>query len=216
MENLTPGGGKLCESRDDEKVDDGEVSFLGLERRQVGMPMAVTVGEVLHQREDPLSFAWRCHLDKAQLPSKCHLDKAGESEVGMSGRQEESLSSHMKEQRFATVLEKESYKGKQEGGSDVNRIQLDKVEQSEVGVSGRQQENILSLKRSVRKKSVPLKFKSSTIECEPKKRKKVSNNLEDDKPEENKETETGFDPFVDIFYDCAVPDCQDCKELELL
>jgi len=153
-ENIAPDGENLHKSRNYEKVDDGEVSFLGLKRRQVGMPMAVTVGEVLHQREDPLSFAWSCHLDK--------------------------------------------------------------VEQSEAGVSGKQQENILGLKRSVRKKSVPLKFKSSTIECEPKKRKKVSNNLEDDKPEENKETETGFDPFVDIFYDCAVPDCQDCKELELL
>jgi len=153
-ENLAPDGGKLCESRDYEIVDDGEVSFLGLKRRQVGVQMAVTVGEVLHQRENPLPFAWRIHLDKA-----------GESEVGMSGRQEE---------------------------------------------------NMLNLKRSVRKKSVPLKFKSLPSEGEPKKMKNVSNKLEDGKPGENNKTETGFDPFVDVFYDCAVADCQDCRELELL
>jgi len=171
-ENLAPDGGKLCESRDYEIVDDGEVSFLGLKRRQVGMQMAVTVGEVLHQRENPLPFTWRCQLDKA-----------GASEAALSGRQEESLDNQTKEQGVATVLEEES---------------------------------TLDRKRSVRKKSVPLKFKSSPNECEPNKRKKISNKLEDDKPEENKETETGFDPFVDIFYDCAVADCQDCKELEML
>jgi len=215
-ENLAPDGENLHKSRDYEKVDDGEVSFLGLKRRQVGMPMAVTVGEVLHQRENPLPFAWRCHLDEAQPPGKRHLEGAGEREVGVSGRQEENLVSHMKGQGAARVFENESNKKKKKGGSDVNRIQLDKVEQSEAGVSGKQQENILGLERSVRQKSVPLKFKSSTIECEPKKRKKVSNKFEDDKPEENKETGMGFDPFVDVFYDCAVPDCQDCKELELL
>jgi len=165
VENLAPDGEKLPKSRDYEIVDDGKVSFLGLKRRQVGMQMAVTVGEVLRQRENLLPFAWRCQLDKAAL----------------SGRQEESLVGHMK--GVATVLEEES---------------------------------TLGLKRSVRKKSVPLKFKSSPNECEPNKRKKISNKLEDDKPEENKETETGFDPFVDIFYDCAVADCQDCKELEML
>merc|ERR1719234_1530587 len=138
------------------------------------MQMAVTVGEVLYQRENPLPFAWRCHLDKAR-----------ENEVGMSGRQDESLASHMKEQG----VEKESYKKKQKWGSDVNRIHLDKAGENEVGMSGRQEENTLGLKRSVRKKSVPLKFKSSPIECDLKIRSTVPNKLKDGTPEETKKTE---------------------------
>merc|ERR1719234_1617921 len=94
------------------------------------MQMAVTVGEVLYQRENPLPFAWRCHLDKAR-----------ENEVGMSGRQEESLASHMKEQG----VEKESYKKKQKWGSDVNRIHLDKAGESEVGMSGRQEQGFATV-----------------------------------------------------------------------
>ena len=52
----------------------------------------------------------------------------------------------------------------------------------------------------------------------PNKKKAVSSKLEDGMPEENKETEKkkSFDPFGDVYYDCAVPGCQDCKDLELL
>ena len=136
-----------------EKENGEEISFLDLKRRQVGMQVALTVGEVLHQRENPFPYALRCHLDKA-----------------------------------------------------------------EAGVSVRKEENALGLKKSVRKKSVPIKFKSLPIENLPKKKKAVSSKLEDGMQEENTGTEKkkSFDPFVDVYYDCAVPGCQDCKELELL
>ena len=67
------------------------------------------------------------------------------------------------------------------------------------------------LRKSVRRKSLPMV-------CLPKKRKVVSSKLGDGLPEENKEAEKrkSFDPFVDVYYDCEVTDCQDCKELELL
>ena len=125
---VPPLGRKLVEHVAKES---DEIIFLGFKRRE-GMPMAVTVGDVLHQRENPLPFAWRCHLDK--------------------------------------------------------------VEGSEASQSLRKDEKGL------------------------KKRKEVLSKLESDMPEENKETEKrkGFDPFVDVYFDCAVVDCQDCKELELL
>ena len=57
-------------SRDEEEVnddDDGDVLYLGTRearRREGGMKMAITVGEVLNQRTNPLPYAWKCYLAK--------------------------------------------------------------------------------------------------------------------------------------------------------
>merc|ERR1719341_617021 len=134
---VPPLGRKLVE--DVGKESDEGILFLGFKRRE-GMRMSVTVGDVLHQREN---IAWRCHLDK------------------------------------------------------------DQAEGSKASQSVRKDENELPLRS---------RFKG------PKKRKEMLSKLDNDMPEENKETEKGksFDPFVYSYYDCAVADCQDCKELELL
>ena len=141
-ESLAPLGRKLVEVAEKENGDD--ISFLGFKRKERGMQMTVTVGDVLRQRENPLPYSWRCHLDKS--------------------------------------------------------------EEREVSQNVRMEENRLTLRKSVRNRSFPSRFKSL----------KERKELEDDMPEEIRETgkRKTFDPFVDFYYDCAVPDCQDCKELE--
>ena len=54
---------------DEEEVDaeDGDIMYLGTREKRVsggGMKMAITVGEVLQQRRNPLPYAWQCYLAK--------------------------------------------------------------------------------------------------------------------------------------------------------
>ena len=68
MKDLEPN--PKIKSRDEEEVnddDDGDVLYLGTRearRREGGMKMAITVGEVLNQRTNPLPYAWKCYLAK--------------------------------------------------------------------------------------------------------------------------------------------------------
>ena len=59
----------LVVSSDEEEVDadGGDVIYLGTREKRVregGMKVAITVGEVLHQRRDPLPYAWKCYLGR--------------------------------------------------------------------------------------------------------------------------------------------------------
>ena len=57
----------VSSDEEDVNVDGGDVTYLGTRAKRVsegGMKMAITVGEVLHQRRNPLPYAWKCYLGK--------------------------------------------------------------------------------------------------------------------------------------------------------
>ena len=60
-----PQGESLVVTLSSDEEEENEVTYVGRARRSHGgMKMVMTVGEVLKQRKDGLSYSWKCKLGK--------------------------------------------------------------------------------------------------------------------------------------------------------